>query len=397
MKIPGLSKTGLSVALVILPLLSALGYVALSSGPLAAVEVTTTRVQNRSIAPALFGIGVIEARHSYRIGPTMTGHVLKLSAQVGDQVSVGQILGEMDPVDMDNRVSAEQASIQRAEATVVASQAKVKDAQARRQYAQSQFERYQQLLKKKNISKESAEAKKQEYQIAQASLVAAQANQNAAEKELVMLKANYSGLLQQRSQLRLVAPVDGLVVGRYIEPGSTVVAGQTVVEIIDPASIWVNVRFDQLQAGGLTKGLRAVTVLRSRAAERLPGKVARVEPLADAVTQEILAKVELEQLPEPLPPLGELAEVTVNLPALVSSPVIPNAAIRRINGQVGVWVLDDGQHFFAPIEIGATDLDGWVQATEGLNNGDEIVLYSKQDLTSRSRLKVVDQLLGARK
>ncbi len=389
-------KTTLAVLAVILPLLLALGYVAFNSGPLAAVEVTAQKVQRKQISPALFGIGVIEARYSYRIGPTMTGHVLKLTAQVGDRVTAGQVLGEMDPVDMDNKIAAQQAAIQRANAAVIAAQAKLKDAQARSRYAKSQFERYQQLVKEKNISKESADAKQQEYQIAEASLAAAEANLNAAREELAMLQASYNGLIEQRSQLRLVAPVDGLVVGRYIEPGSTVVAGQTVIEIIDPASIWVNVRFDQLQANGLARGLEAVIVLRSRAGHRLAGRVARIEPLADAVTQEILAKVVFDQLPEPLPPLGELAEVTVNLPKLAASPVIPNAAIRRIDGQVGVWVIEGRKQFFVPIEIGAADLDGWVQVTDGLKEGDLIVVYSKSELTTRSRIKIVDHLLGAK-
>ena len=394
MSIPKLNKATLAVVAVLVPLLLALAYVALNSGPLAAVQVTAQQVQSKKISPALFGIGVIEARYSYRIGPTMTGHVLKLNAQVGDKVTAGQVLGEMDPVDMDNKIAAQQASIQRAGAAVIAAEAKLKDAQARERYAKSQSERYQQLVKEKNISKESADAKQQEYQIAEASLAAARANLNAAREELAMLKATYNGLIEQRSQLRLVAPVDGLVVGRYIEPGSTVVAGQTVIEIIDPASIWVNVRFDQLQAGGLARGLDAVIVLRSRAGVRLAGRVERVEPLADAVTQEILAKVVFEQLPEPLPPLGELAEVTVKLPPLAASPVIPNAAIRRVNGQTGVWVIEQGKHFFAPIEIGASDLDGWVQVVKGLNAGSRIVVYSKAEITPRSRLKVVEKLLG---
>ena len=63
----------------------------------------------------------------------------------------------------------------------------------------------------------------------------------------------------------------------------------------------------------------------------------RVEPLADVVTEEVLAKVVFDDSPEALPPVGELAEVTVALPALAAGPVIPNAAIQRMNGKLGVW------------------------------------------------------------
>ena len=388
-----IKKSTLAVLAIALPLVIALGYVAMTSGPLAAVEVTLDRVENRAISPALFGVGVIQARYSYRIGPIMTGQVLRLSAEVGDHVAAGQVLGEMDPVDMDNKIVAKSAAIKRANAAVIAAQAQVTDSDARAQYANSQSQRYQQLVKVQSISKESAEAKAQENQIAVATLAAAQANLNAVREELEMLRADYNGLQQQRSNLLLKAPVDGLVVGRYIEPGSTVVAGQTVLEIIDPASIWVNVRFDQLQSSGLSKGLRASIVLRSNSAQRLSGRVARVEPLADAVTQEILAKIVFDQLPDPLPPLGELTEVTVALPQLMISPVISNASIRRINGQTGVWLMQDDQQQYAAIEVGATDLDGRVQVTQGIKPGDSIILYSKQELTAHSRIKVVDHLL----
>ena len=87
----------------------------------------------------------------------------------------------------------------------------------------------------------------------------------------------------------------------------------------------------------------------------------RVEPKADAVTEELLAKVVFEHPPEPIPPIGELAEVTVALPAVPAAVVIPNAALRREAGEVGVWQVKAGRLHFAPLTLGATDLDGRVQ------------------------------------
>ncbi|OGW44572.1 MAG: hypothetical protein A2132_03190 [Nitrospirae bacterium RBG_16_43_11] len=52
-----ISSRKLALLAVIIPLLALLIYVALSSGPLAQVPVTVTTIENRSIAPALFGIG----------------------------------------------------------------------------------------------------------------------------------------------------------------------------------------------------------------------------------------------------------------------------------------------------------------------------------------------------
>ena len=397
MKMPSMNARTVTLVLILLPLLLAFGYVVARSGPLSPVPVTVTRVENLAISPSLFGIGIVEARYSYRIGPTMTGHVLRLDTHVGDRVTAGQLLGDMDPVDMNSRIAAKEAAIKRAKASLIAAEAQVSDSDARARYAKSQSRRYTQLVGAHTVSEEAAEAKHQEEQVATASLEAARASLNAAREELAMLRADYDGLLQQKDNLRLLAPVDGLVVGRYVEPGSTVVAGQTVLEVIDPSSIWVNVRFDQLRSSGLAAGLPASIGLRSHAGEPVAGRVARVEPLADAVTEEMLAKVAFERLPAALPPLGELAEVTVALPKLAAAPVVPNASIKHLDGKTGVWLIENDALRFVPVTVGAADLDGRVQILRGLKPGDSVVLYSKQELSSRNRVSVVEQLVDAAK
>lgn len=395
MKKLSLSKRGITLLVILLPVLVAFVYVVTRSGPLAPIPVTMGEVENRAISPALFGVGLVEARYSYRIGPTMTGHVLQLDSHVGDKVAAGQVVGKMDPVDMDNKIASKDSSISRAQAAIKAAEANVADFVAREQYAKSQSLRYAKLARAKTISDEVAEAKSQEYQIASAGLVAIKANLNATRQEMEMLRSDYNGLLQQKTNLNLTAPVDGLVVGRYIEPGSTVVAGQTVLEVIDPLSIWINVRFDQLQSSGLAEGLPASIVLRSRPSKHLKGRITRVEPLADAVTEEVLAKVVFDQLPDMLPPIGELAKVTVTLPELAATPVVPNASIKRVNGVSGVWLIENDELRYAPVEVGVSDLDGHVQITHGLNAGDQVVVYSKQELSSHSRISIVEKLVDA--
>jgi multidrug efflux pump subunit AcrA (membrane-fusion protein) len=122
--------------------------------------------------------------------------------------------------------------------------------------------------------------------------------------------------------------------------------------------------------------------------------VLRVEPMADAVTEELLAKVTFDPLPASLPPIGELAEVTITRPTEPAAPVVPNAAIRRIDGRLGVWEVIDGDLRFTPVRIGATDLDGRTQIREGLKGGERVVVHSPKALTARSRIRVVEQLPG---
>ena len=380
MKFPLLQRRTLGLLAVIVPLLALFVYVGLRSGPLAPVAVTVATVESRAIAPALFGIGTVEARYTYRIGPTVAGRVRRLEVQVGDQVVGGQVLGEMDPVDLDERVQSQGATLRRVDAAV-------REAEARQAYAQTQAQRYERLLAMRATSEELVTTKRQEQQIADAALAGARQDRSRA-------NADREALLAQRSNLLLIAPVAGLVTRREVDPGTTVVAGQGVVELIDPATLWINVRFDQASATGLVAGLPAHIVLRSRAGQTLGGGVLRVEPRADAITEETLAKVTFDESPDPLPPVGELAEVTVDLPALPAAPLIPNAAIRREGDQTGVWQIIDGDPRFTPVQLGASDLDGFVQVRAGLAAGDQVVVYSEKALTARSRVSVVEQIPG---
>ena len=374
---------GRTLALIaaIVPLLILFIYVGLRSGPLAPVAVTVTSVTSEAVSPALFGIGTVEARHTHKIGPIFAGRIQRLDVQVGDQVKAGQVLGEMDPVDLEDRGRSLEAAVRRAEAVL-------REAEARHAFASTQAQRYDELYVSHSVSEELRGTKRQELQIAAAARAVAQA-------EVVRVRSDREGLGVQQGSLRLVAPVDGLVVAREADPGTTVVAGQAVVEIIDPSSLWMNVRFDQISAAGLRRDLPAQIVLSSRSGQPLKGHVLRVEPKADAVTEETLAKVVFDTQPESLPPLGELAEVTVNLPALPAAPTVANAALRRLGEQTGVWKLVDGDLQFVPVKLGASDLNGRVQVREGVAVGDQVVTYSEKTLTAKSRIKVVDHIAGA--
>lgn len=382
MKTLPLQRRTLTLIAVLLPMLALFVYVALRSGPLAPISVVVASVEDRAVAPALFGIGTVDARYTYKIGPTFAGRIRRVDVNVGDHVQAGQVLGEMDPVDLDDRIRGQEAAL-------LSAQAQLREAQARQAYARSQARRYEELGVGRYVSQEMVAGKRQELQVADAGL-------GAATQQVSRAQADREALASQRSNLLLVAEVDGIVAVRNADPGTTVVAGQSVVELIDPDTLWINTRFDQVSAHGLKPGLPVRIVLRSRAGIDMPGRVLLVEPMADAVTEEMVAKIAFDRLPVPMPSIGELAEVTVSLPALAARPVVPNASVQRVDGTLGVWTVRDGDLELVPVKLGATDLDGNIQVLEGVRRGDRVVTYSERTLTTKSRIHVVDQLKQAR-
>ncbi len=370
----------LSLMAIIISLLGIFIFVAVRSGPLAPVTITVSTVESQSIVPELAGIGTVQARFTYKIGPAIAGKIKSLNVDVGNYVEAGQILGEMDAIDISERIRAQEAAIKSSEAAVL-------QAQAQEDYATVQAQRYEKLLLTRATSDEMVVTKRQELAIARVTLSATQANveRQRAEREV---------LLAQLENLKLVAQADGLVISRNAEPGSTVVAGQAVIEIIDPTSLWIDARFDQNSAEGLAADLPTKIILRSRQSQTISGKVLWIEPKADAITEEMLAKIVFTNSPTPLPSLGELAEVSVQLNPLPAAPVILNAAIRTLNGQRGVWKIADGELRFVPVTLGRMNLEGYVQILTGLDVGDQVVLYSDKTLGASSRIKVIEQLAG---
>jgi len=386
-----MSRRAWTLLAVLVPFLMLFAWVAFRSGPLAPINVTVAEVKERSIAPAMFGIGTVEARFTQKVGPTAAGRVSMVAVDVGDTVEAGQLLAQIDPIDLDQRINAAAGGTARSAALEQAAAAQVADASARVALARSVAARTEQLKLGGWVTDAMVDQRRQELAAAQAGLAAAQANRSAAAMDRGRLGAERAALVEQRANLRLIATHAGLVVRRAVEPGTTVVAGQAVIEIVDPSQLWINVRFDQTQSAGLAAGQAVRIALRSRPDAPLSGTIERVEPMADALTEEVLAKARFT-ITGGLPLIGELAEVTVALPAQAASLAIPNAAVHRIDGEVGVWVIRDGDLAFTPVRLGAQDLDGWVQVASGLTRGEQFVIHSARALSAKSRFSIVDAL-----
>jgi HlyD family secretion protein len=373
-------------------LLAGLAWVATRSGPLAPVRVTVAQVATGEVQPELFGIGVVEARRAYLVGPTTAGRVRRVLVDVGESVKAGQLLAEMDPVDLDARLAAADAAIARARSALASAAAQVSDAKSRQSLAAAEARRYRDLGNRGFVSSSAVETRVQQQQSADAQYVAAESALASARQDISRLEAERVAAGSLRSNIRLTAPVDGVVTSRDAEPGSTVVAGQAVLKLMDPASLWIRMRLDQSRSAGLRAGVPAAIILRSSPDAVLTGAVARVELVSDSVTEERIAAVAFNQPPPGLS-IGEMAEVRLRLPAVRDVLLVPNAALRRRGADSGVWVLKDGGLRFAAVDIGAQGADGKVQVG-GLKAGDEIIVYSERDLEEDSRIQVVESLQG---
>lgn len=367
-------------------------WIVMTQGPLAPVTVTVAKIQAGNLSNSVFGVGTLKARRSYNLAPTMTSRVKSVLVDQGDQVVVGQVLAEMDPVDLDEKLAGSQRAVEKAANSIRALEAQLSEAQSRLNTVSATVARYQELRAGGFVSQEMFDAKQHDKNAAASALAAAAANLASAREDHSRAQADMRGIGKLQAQTRLLSPINGVVVARLAEPGSAVVGGQVVIQIVDPASLWIETRIAQKQAGQLRIGQTAEIVLRSQPQSQISGKVERVDMISDTVTEERIVNVSFTVSGHNAS-IGEYAEVTIKLPGLNNARTIPSAAVRRIDQQSGVWILLDGKAMFKPVTVGIATMDGRTEILEGLGNDDTVIVYSQQPLRSGLKVKVVPELV----
>lgn len=381
-----ITRRTLALTFGVLAFVVVLAWLFITRGPLAPVGIENARVVRMNIEPSLFGIGTVEARLAYSVGPTQPGRVLRVLVDQGDAVKAGQLLAEMDPVDLDKRAEASASAVARSKQALQAAHAQLAELESREKLAQANLARYQELQQKNFIAREMLESRRHEANAATAALAAARANAEGAARDVSRANAELQGIVSVRGSYRLQSPVDGMVIAREAEPGSAVVAGQTVLRLVKPSSLWVRARIDQSRAAGIALDQPAGIVMRSAPGAAVPGRVARIELQSDTVTEERVVDVAFDAPPARLY-LGELAEVTIQLPGARDALAVPSAAVTRLNGRTGVWQAVDGRARFKPVRVGTQSQDGLIQVLSGLVSGEEVIAYSAKQLDDGVRVR----------
>ena len=210
------------------------------------------------MSPAIFGIGTVEARRSWMVGPTVAGRVLSVQVDVGDTVKAGQLLAEMDPVDLDQRLarSTPRWPARRQRTGGGASAGGRRHGAARAGSRQRQAQPGPGARKTSSAPARWRRACRNRPRPTPR-VQAAQANLGGSGQDMPACTPSAPRWRSSAATCACWRPADGVVTSRDAEAGSTVVAGQPVLRLIDPASLWVKLRVDQGRSAGLAPGLKA--------------------------------------------------------------------------------------------------------------------------------------------
>ena len=79
--------------------------------------------------------------------------------------------------------------------------------------------------------------------------------------------------------------------------------------------------------------------------------------------------------------------MTIELPPIANTLIVPTAAVKRSKKQDNVWLVEGGKLKLQPVTIGFQSLDGYTQITAGLKAGDEVVVFSSKPLSEGLKVR----------
>lgn len=329
------------------------------------VAVTVTgAIQARVVGP-----GTVQARIPVTISARIGATVVQVMADVGDDVRQGQALASLDARDLSARrgvVSGQQEALLR---NTQGARAALAKAQADFELARSKQRRDLDLLGQGFVAQAVVDASNAALQGAAAGVDAARAALAAREADAHTLAQEARYADTQLSHARVLAPMDGLVVQRLVEAGSSVVPGTPLLKMVDPKTLWVATRVDESVVARVQPGQPASIRLRSGAV--LPGKVARIARQSDAATRELDVHVAFDSVPQRLA-IDQEAEVSIAV-GEDRGILVPLAALLRDGaGRQGVLVIDSGRTRFVPVRTGGADARHAL-VLDGLAGGESVV------------------------
>ena len=334
-----------------------------------AIAVPIVEAAQGRVALRVLGPGTVQARVPVTLSSRITATVARIDVDVGDAVRRGQELVRLDDRDLAARrgvAGGQQVSLARA---LDAAKAGVAKAEADLELARSKQRRDAELLHQGFVSAAVLDASDAALRAARAGLDSARAAQAAREADLQAQAQELRYADTQISFTRLTAPMDGVIVARLVEVGSTVVPGSPLLRIVDPASLWVATQVDESIVGQVRVGQPAH--IRLRTGETLAGKVARIARESDAATRELEVDVAFDTPPARFA-IDQEAEVTI-VAGEAQGIVVPASALTRDRqGRQGLLVVAGSRTAFRPVRTGASD-GAQVIVAEGLAAGERVV------------------------
>jgi RND family efflux transporter MFP subunit len=362
----------------------------------------------------------IQAIEETAIYARTSGYVRERYVDIGDPVTAGKALAQIDTPELDQELSQARAALAQTRAGLAQAQASFTQAQANLQQARASLEqskanegfaaatsdRFSRLEQAELVAHQDADEKRTAHAAARATTAAALANVDAMQANVGALEAsvgaaranvaaneaNVQRLTALQSFQRLEAPFTGIITFRGIDRGALITAGSSNgasplfrIARIDTLRIFVNV--PQTYVRSIAPGQRATVLVPEFPKRTFVGTIASTAGALDPTSRTLLTEVRLRNDDRALMP-GMYAQVKFSVAPADDVWIVPaTALVTRAAGPQVVTVRDDGSVRYLPVQLGS-DLGESVEILSGLGGKERLITSPPDGLRDGTRVAV---------
>lgn len=369
MKLPRRWKLWLSVILLCLIVIWAVSAL---FGAKPDPDYMTAPVVRGDLEDAVLATGTLEAKDQVDVGAQVSGQLKKLNVSLGETVTKGQLLAEIDPVLQQNDLRNTQAALD----DVVAQK---RSKQAQLTQAQQQLTRQRQMIATNATSREELQSAQAAYDTARADLVSLEARIRQARVQVETAQANLG-------YTRISAPIDGTVVAIVTQQGQTVVSAQqapTILKLATLDTMTIKAQISEADVVRVKPGQPVYFTILGAPDRRFYAKLRAIEPAPDSIKNTSTATTAvyyngLFDVPNPnnILRIAMTAQVSIVLAEAKNALLIPASALgeKNTDGTYTVRVPDaSGALQPRKVKIGLNNNVN-AQVLSGLKAGEKVVI-----------------------
>ena len=335
----------------------------------------TVPVARGNIEETVLASGILQASQLVSVGAQTSGIVKSVNVMLGDAVTAGQVIAEIDSLDQENALQSAQASLASAEAQRAAQQASLE--QAERALTRANDMRTRELLAQS------------EYEAAEAAVTNARAQLAGLDAQIELANIAVAAAQLDLSRTTITAPIPGTVVAVLVEQGQTVSAAQTaptIVKIANLDSMLIKAEISEADVTRVAPGQRVYFTVLGAPDNRIEATLKSIDPAPSSIASDTTADASttavyyngIFEVPNPDHALriSMTAQVTIVIDEARDALIVPSSALRgvRPGGRGVVEVYDPATATLTPREV-EVGLDNNVSAAilSGLAEGELVV------------------------
>jgi RND family efflux transporter MFP subunit len=351
------------------------------------IEVNVAEVKRSALQTNLVLPGSIEAVTEAPVLARASGYIVKRLVDIGDRVSAGQVLAQIEAPEIDQQIRQAKAQDDQAASAIQQAQANLVQGQANLQLAEVTKDRWQKLFDKGVVSRQENDTYRAQWAAQQANVDALEKAVASARSNLGAAQANLARLNDLQSYQTVRAPFAGVITLRNVDTGVLVTEGTTLLFRIaqtDRLRTYLNV--PQADADSIRPGQKATLVIPDLAGRKFSAVVTRTANALDPSSRTLLVEVQAPNSGGLLMP-GMYAQVDLAVPRKEPPLVIPGdtLVVRDNVTQVAV-VSGDGTVHFQRIQLGR-DFGDRLEVLSGLEQGQLLAVNPSDSVREGAKVK----------